>query len=258
MDAARAARRLGAALVQIVYRRTRAQLPADPDEVQACLDEGIDLLELLSPARVVSESGKVAGLLCRPMALGEPDARGRRQPVPAPGPEVQLAADAILSAVGQAPALEALAGLDLVWRGGLLEVDPLTRETSVRGVFAGGDLVRGPSSVIQAIADGRAAAEAIARREGLPHSLEPRLEKGASAHALLARRARIEPWTIAIAAQAPGDRSRLSPEAAATRGEPMSRVRRALQPLRLGLSQPRDGCLRGVPAAALAPGLRGA
>jgi putative selenate reductase len=193
MDAARCSRRLvrdGA--VTLVYRRTRAQMPADPAEVADCLAEGVTLRDLLAPSAVLAEAGRVTGLACVPMRLGERDASGRPRPVPVPGAEETLPADMIIPAISQEPELDFLAGLELPRNpDGTLAVHPATRETRIPGLFAGGDVVHGPSSIIQAIADGRAAAETIAARHGILTLPEPELEKGAAAAALLEKKARL-------------------------------------------------------------------
>jgi len=193
MDAARCSRRLVRdGTVTIVYRRTRAQMPADPAEVVDCLAEGVTLRDLLAPSAVVAEAGRVSGLACVRMRLGERDASGRPRPVPVEGGDEILLADTIIPAISQEPELDFLAGLALKRnRDGTLVVDPATRETGVPGLFAGGDVVHGPSSIIQAIADGRAVAEAIAARHGIPVEPEPLLEKGATATALLEKKARL-------------------------------------------------------------------
>ncbi|HLO66231.1 MAG TPA: putative selenate reductase subunit YgfK [Holophaga sp.] len=180
MDAARSARRLaGGGEVTLVYRRTRAQMPADPAEVEDCIEEGIGLKDLLAPVSVETKEGRVTGLVCQRMALGERDASGRPRPVPVEGAFVTLPADTIIPAISQEPVLDFLAGLDVRRRkDGTLDADPKTRETSVSGLFAGGDAVHGPASVIQAIADGRAAAETIGRRHGILPATEPQLAKG--------------------------------------------------------------------------------
>jgi putative selenate reductase len=195
MDAARSARRLVKdGQVTLVYRRTRAQMPADPAEVQECIEEGIGLRDLLAPAAVTAEGGKVTGLTCARMRLGERDASGRPRPVPAGGEPELLAADTVIAAISQEPVLDFLAGLDGVRQpNGNLAIDPTTRETSVANLFAGGDAVYGPASVIQAIADGRAAAEAIARRHGVQVDGEPHLDKGQSNAALMEKKARLAP-----------------------------------------------------------------
>jgi putative selenate reductase len=190
MDAARTARRLlPGGEVSLVYRRTRAEMPAEPAEVRDGVAEGIELSDLLAPARVAVEGGKVVGLACTRMKLGAPDASGRPRPVPVDGSEEVLPADAIVAAIGQEPALDFLTGLERR-RDGALVVDPETRETSLPGVFAGGDVVRGAASVVKAIADGRAVALAIGRRHGVDPGPEPTLEKGATPAALLERKSR--------------------------------------------------------------------
>jgi len=142
----------------------------------------------------------VVGLVCTRMRLGDPDASGRRRPVPLDGGEVVLPADAIISAIGQEPALEFLGALGVARRrDGTLLVDPETCETSVPGLFAGGDVVRGPASVIKAIADGRAVAHAIMRRHGIAPEREPALDKRTPPAALLAKKARrIPPGEVPV------------------------------------------------------------
>ncbi|MFZ1612696.1 MAG: FAD-dependent oxidoreductase, partial [Holophaga sp.] len=128
MDAARSARRLAPnASVSLVYRRTRAEMPADPEEVHDCILEGIGLKDLLAPAHVVIEGGKVVGLACTRMKLGAPDASGRPRPVPVEGPLEILPADTILPAIGQETVLDFLGDLHLNHhRDGTLLVDPAT------------------------------------------------------------------------------------------------------------------------------------
>jgi putative selenate reductase len=193
MDAVRSAIRLvPGGEVTIVYRRTRAQMPADPAEVHDCIEEGIQIRDLLAPASVVSEGGRVTGLACTRMRLGERDASGRPRPVPMEGSEVVLPADTVISAISQEAVLDFLEGLEIQRNSnGYLVVDPSSRETSVPGLFAGGDVVRGASSVILAIADGRAVAEAIATRHGVALKSEPLLEKGQADVALMEKKARI-------------------------------------------------------------------
>jgi putative selenate reductase len=193
MDAVRSAIRLVPnAEVTIVYRRTRAQMPADPAEVHDCIEEGIQIRDLLAPAAVVAEGGKVTGLACTRMRLGERDASGRPRPVPVAGSEVVLPADTIISAISQEAVLDFLDGLELQRNAnGYLVVDPATRETSVPGLFAGGDVVHGASSVILAIADGRAVAEGIAARHGVEVPSEPLLEKGLADVALMEKKGRL-------------------------------------------------------------------
>lgn len=194
MDGARSAKRLVGkdGEVSLVYRRTRAEMPADPEEVRDCEVEGIGLKTLLAPVRVVVENGRAVGLACQRMKLGEPDASGRARPVPVVGSEVVLEADTIVTAIGQETALELLGGaaLETNWDG-TLAAKPATGETSQAGLYAGGDVVRGPASIIKAVADGRAAADAIARLHGVEPIAEPHLAKGLSPAAALAKKARL-------------------------------------------------------------------
>ena len=194
MDGARSAKRLvGDGAVSLVYRRTRTEMPADPAEVRDCEVEGIGLMDLLAPARVVVENGRAVGLACTRMKLGAPDASGRPRPVPLDGSEVVLPADTIVTAIGQEPALEFLGGAALdAKRDGTLAARPATGETSREGFFAGGDVVRGPASIIKAVADGRAAANEIARRHGVALPLaEPHLEKGTPVVAMMEKKSRL-------------------------------------------------------------------
>ena len=194
MDGARSAKRLvgTGGEVSLVYRRTRAEMPADPEEIHDCEVEGIGLKTLLAPVRVVVENGRAVGLACQRMRLGPPDASGRPRPVPVEGSEVVLPADTIVTAIGQETALEFLGGAAVdARRDGTLAANPSTGETSQAGVFAGGDVVRGPASIIKAVADGRAAAEEIARRHGVLPVAEPHLPKTLSPAGALAKKARL-------------------------------------------------------------------
>ncbi len=162
MDAARTAKRVVGAQgkVTVVYRRTRTQMPADRDEVAELAPEGIDLLELAAPVEVIRENERMVGLRCKKMQLGEIDASGRRRPVPIPGSTFDLAANSIIFAIGQEVVLD-------FFPDRVLKSDPVTLETQISDVFAGGDVVRGPATLIQAIGDGRAAALAISRKAGI-------------------------------------------------------------------------------------------
>ncbi|MCC6131030.1 MAG: putative selenate reductase subunit YgfK [Acidobacteria bacterium] len=199
MDAARSARRLVSdGDVTIVYRRTRAEMPADAAEVHDCIEENIGIRPLLAPDRVAEKNGRVAGLVCKKMRLGEPDASGRPRPIPIEGSEEFLVADTIITAISQDTILDFLGGLDArVTRGSRLVVNPATSETSIEGLFAGGDAVHGPDSIIQAIADGRFAAEEIARRHGISFDPEPVLDKHVATTQFMEKKSRqIEPQTV--------------------------------------------------------------
>ncbi|MDP2874695.1 MAG: putative selenate reductase subunit YgfK [Holophaga sp.] len=201
MDAARSARRLSpGAEVNLVYRRTRAEMPADPEEIHACLEEGIGLIDLRAPVRVAVEGGRAVGLICQTMRLGAPDASGRPRPEAVAGSEAMIAADTIIPALGQEVVLDFLDGLDLeLTRSGTLKIDPATGETSLSGVYAGGDAVHGPASVVQALADGLAAAEAMGRLHGVALPVAPALVKDRGPLELLARKAaRMEAQTVPV------------------------------------------------------------
>ncbi|UCH89204.1 MAG: FAD-dependent oxidoreductase [Thermoplasmata archaeon] len=164
VDAARAARRLGAKHVQILYRRTRAEMPAYKEELEQALAEGIELKVLTMPTKVIADgSGHVKALECINMQLGDLDASGRRRPEPVEGTEHTIEADTVIAAVGQAVNLKFLgAGSELALRpNGTFIVEEDTGATNVAGVFAGGDASSGPASVIEAIASGFRAARGI-------------------------------------------------------------------------------------------------
>jgi heterodisulfide reductase subunit A-like polyferredoxin len=165
IDVSRSAVRLGAKEVNIIYRRTRAEMPAWEEEIQATEAEGIEITYLSAPQEVLTQDGSVVGLRCIRMELGEPDSSGRRRPVPIPGSEYDIKIDQLVPAIGQRPdlsAIENVAGLNIS-RWGTTEVDAVTYATDREGVFSGGDLQTGPGIAIAAIAAGREAAESIVR-----------------------------------------------------------------------------------------------
>jgi len=171
VDAARSARRLGAEEVTILYRRTREEMPAYAEEIEAALEEGIELVELAAPTRVLG-NGRVTGIEMIRMRLGDADADGRRRPLPMEGTEFTVECDTVLPAIGQVASAESAEGLDL-GRRGTVAVDPETLATSRDGLFAGGDVTTGGSTVIEAIGHGQRAAVAIDRRLGGPGLLPP-------------------------------------------------------------------------------------
>jgi NADPH-dependent glutamate synthase beta subunit-like oxidoreductase len=162
IDAARMSLRFGAKKVTIFYRRTRNEMPASSEEIDAALEEGVEIIYLVAPSRVTHHGG-VLRLECLRMELGEPDASGRARPVPIEGSEFVTSADTIVFAVGQSPDLKPLlAGTDIkTTKHGTIAVDPETLQTSLPGVFAGGDAVTGTRWVIDAIAGGQRAAHYI-------------------------------------------------------------------------------------------------
>ena len=163
MDAARAAVRLGADRVQVIYRRSREQMPAHAWEVEEAHTEGVEFDFLTLPTGFSrSPNGEVAVTCCR-MELGPPDASGRPRPVPVEGSGFELRADLVISAIGQAPDIGPLAGRLSTNSWGAVEVDPTTLATSMPGVFAGGDVVSGAATVVEAFGAGKRAAESMDR-----------------------------------------------------------------------------------------------
>jgi NADPH-dependent glutamate synthase beta subunit-like oxidoreductase len=165
IDSARTALRLGCETVTIVYRRSRREMPANPSEIEEAEAEGVKIHYLASPLRILGKNGHVVGMECIRNMLGEPDASGRRRPVPVEGTEFTVDADAIIPAISQRPDLSFLPeghGFTIT-RWNTFDVDPKTLQTNKKGVFAGGDAVTGPATVIEAVAAGKKAAEMIDR-----------------------------------------------------------------------------------------------
>jgi putative selenate reductase YgfK subunit len=168
MDCARTAVRMGVEEVMVVYRRTRAEMPAEPYEVEEAIHEGVKFHFLVAPTKVVTdEKGNLVGIECLKMELGEPDASGRRSPVPIEGSEQIIKVDNIIAAIGQAPDVsflesdQELKGKVEKTRWNSVIADPGTLQTKVPFVFTGGDCYNGPLTVVSAIGDGRRAARAI-------------------------------------------------------------------------------------------------
>lgn len=162
MDAARSALRLGAELVTVVYRRGPAELPACSGEIHEAELEGVHFVFLASPLAIEADAeGRLRALRCTRMILGKPDASGRPRAVPT-GDEIELEADQVILALGsRANAWLAEAEPALEVNGLARPIVNDERATSLEGVYAGGDLVRGAATVVEAIADGLRAAEAI-------------------------------------------------------------------------------------------------
>jgi heterodisulfide reductase subunit A len=179
VDAARVAKRLGAKEVSIVYRRSRAEMPAIETEVDEAQQEGIKLHILAAPVEVLTENGQLTSIQCIRMELGEPDASGRRRPIPVKGSEFNMDVDNVIVAIGQRVDKTMLPeGLEYTsW--GTLSVDPITLQTNIEGVFSGGDVVSGPADVIASIAAGKESAISIDRylsgidlKEGRPTTIK--------------------------------------------------------------------------------------
>jgi heterodisulfide reductase subunit A len=158
IDPARVALRLGAEAVTVQYRRSRAEMPAHDWEVDAAMEEGVDFQYLKVPTRFVGMDGEVVAADSVSMRLGDPDASGRRRPMPIPGSETLIPADFVVRAIGLRPGTAPFAReLDLR-DNGTLKVDEHTLQTSRPSVFAGGDAVTGPASIVDAVAQGKRAA----------------------------------------------------------------------------------------------------
>lgn len=164
MDSVRTALRLGAAEAVIYYRRSRAEMPARVEEIRHAEEEGVVFNFLTVPVRFLGdEKGRLRGMVLQRLTLGEPDASGRPRPVPVRGSEFEVEVDLAVVAIGQSPnplLLKQVDGLKL-GRWGNVEVDSETMASSLPGVYAGGDAVRGGATVILAMGDGRRAAKAI-------------------------------------------------------------------------------------------------
>jgi glutamate synthase (NADPH/NADH) small chain len=162
MDAARTAKRLGADTVTVVYRRSRAEMPARREEIRHAEEEGIRFELLAAPVEILGEDGFAAAMRCVRMALGEPDASGRRAPIAVEGSEFTLSADLVIVALGTCPnPLLKDSYPDLATSGrGTLTADKAMR-TNIKRVYAGGDAVTGAATVISAMGQGRMAAKTM-------------------------------------------------------------------------------------------------
>ncbi|MGO9180392.1 MAG: putative selenate reductase subunit YgfK [Candidatus Limnocylindrales bacterium] len=199
MDCVRSARRAGASSVSLIYRRSVDQMPADPEEIHASREEGISIVELARPTALRVRDGRLAGLVCTRTAYrGVRDAAGRKVPEDVPGTDFEIGVDTLILAISQHAVLDFFGDRapDLT-PAGYIAVDPVTFETSVPGVYAGGDVAaRGPASIVQAAADGKRVAAAIAAALGVPPQHPAAEPSGAGTRselqALVVRRARRE------------------------------------------------------------------
>ncbi|SDU18559.1 NAD(P)-binding protein [Desulfobacula phenolica] len=163
IDAARCAKRTGNCEVTIIYRRTRQEMPAYEEEITGALEENIEILTLTTPAKIITRDGRVAGIECIKNKLGEKDDSGRQRPVNILGSEFVIECDTIIPAIGQKTDLSwanSMPGLEITSYN-RIKTHPDTLQTSLENVFAGGDMVTGPATVIEAIAQGRKAATGI-------------------------------------------------------------------------------------------------
>lgn len=166
VDAAGSALRLGAEKVFILYRRTREEMPAYEEEIEAVLEEGVELHELVAPKRVLGKDGKVCGIEMTRMRLGDADEGGRRSPEPIEGSEYVVECDMVIPSVGQRASTDVVDDKIKLNGWGGIEMDPITGETSVPGVYTGGDCVSAGDTVIEAVGAGQRAAIAIDRAMG--------------------------------------------------------------------------------------------
>jgi formate dehydrogenase beta subunit len=207
MDVARTAARLGAKKVVVLYRRSREEMPASPEEVEQALEEGVEIMYLVAPTGIKRENGRLS-LSCTKMELGEADASGRRRPVPIQGSEFNDKFDTLIAAIGQAPQTPTDFRVR-IGKGSTIQVDPITLITNRTGVFAGGDAVTGPATITEALAAGRLAASRIddylqhryplpskADRESLTGDLSP------EAIEMIRKIGRVEPPTLTPEARA--------------------------------------------------------
>jgi glutamate synthase (NADPH/NADH) small chain len=165
LDSARTALRLGAEEVSLVYRRSRQEMPARAEEIAHAAEEGVIFKFLTLPVRILERDGWVRGMECLEMELGEPDESGRRRPVPIKGSEFEMEVDLVIMAIGTRanPLLPSTLPELKRNRWGYIEVDPETGQTSIPEVFAGGDIVTGSATVIEAMGAGKRSARAIHR-----------------------------------------------------------------------------------------------
>jgi NADH-quinone oxidoreductase subunit F len=163
IDAARTALRTGAKEVFIIYRRSKAEMPAMKREIEAGVEEGVKIIELTAPVRIITRSGRLAGVECLAIELGDFDDTGRRRPIPIPGSEFVIMLDNLIPAIGEEPDLSFLPpgyGLEISNRN-TIAVDPESMATNRPGIFAAGDAVTGPSTIADSIASGKLAAQSI-------------------------------------------------------------------------------------------------
>lgn len=160
IDAARSSLRMGAKEISMIYRRSKNEMPANPWEIEEAEEEGTKIDYLISPIEIINKGNKTTGVKCIKNKLGKPDESGRRRPVPVKGSEFIIECDNVISAIGQKPEADFLENdIELKW--GLVSADEDTLQTSMKGVFAGGDAVLGPATAIEAISHGKRAAKSI-------------------------------------------------------------------------------------------------
>jgi hypothetical protein len=172
IDVARCALRIGVKKVTMLYRRTRDEMPANAEEIEEAMHEGIEISYLVAPQKVLP-GGKKLSVECIRMKLGEPDASGRARPIPIAGSEFVIEVDRLIAAIGQASAVPECFAVSM--KKGCIVADEKTLASSRKGVFSGGDIVSGPASVIEAIQAGRKAASAIDKYLGGKGKIDQKL-----------------------------------------------------------------------------------
>jgi putative selenate reductase len=195
MDCVRSARRVGASHVSLIYRRTVDQMPADPEEIHACREEGIEIVEMAGPASLRTENGSLAALVCtRTEYRGDRDASGRKIPHHVEGSEFEVELDTLILAISQHSVLDFFGDHPPeLTRQGYIRVDPETFETSIPGVYAGGDVAdHGPSSIVKAAADGKRVAAAIMAAHDVDRRRDPEEPQAVDVNEMVVRRARRE------------------------------------------------------------------
>jgi heterodisulfide reductase subunit A len=234
IDAARCALRLGSD-VTIVYRRSREEMPARDEEIEDAEAEGVKITYLTNPSRIIGDD-KVQGMECVRMELGEPDESGRWRPVPVEGSEFILDVDTVIIAIGQQSDLGFLEGSGIEMDGNWIKVDGHGR-TNIEGVFAAGDVVTGPARVIDAIAGGKRAAEAIdryLRGEPLPE-LDSEEKKRIKIEDIKARQPELEKKERRKVAKLPAERRRNSFEVVELGFSEVDAIEEAKRCLRCGI-----------------------
>jgi heterodisulfide reductase subunit A-like polyferredoxin len=254
LDVARLAPRLGARKVIIQYRRSRAEMPAFDWEIRAAEEEGIEFQYLCAPVRFIGREGKVSEVESVRMKLGEPDASGRRRPVPVRGSEFRTAVDHVVMAIGLSPETGAFRDRLELAKNGAIKVDPETLQTSAADVFAGGDVVTGPSLIVNAVGQGKRAAFFIDRfLSGLDLKAVPFESKMpvVSREDVLARQkehSRLEPASLREIAPADRTRDFCEVELPLTEDEARYCASRCLD---CGLCSECRRCLAACPASAI-------
>jgi len=161
IDSAKMAIRNGAKEVTILYRRSKDEMPANPMEIKEAEKEGVKYQFLVAPKKILGKDGHVTGVECLRMELGEPDATGRRRPMPIANSEFTIDLDTIILAIGESPDLAFVPKDVETTEESTIAVDPMTMETNKKGIFAGGDCISGPATVVEAIVAGKKAAKSI-------------------------------------------------------------------------------------------------